>query len=145
MHIDFESYIRNIEHIAKFVSGLLQIHPFGEGYTRTTAVFTIKYLRSIGFDVNNDIFAEHSWYFRNALVRANYKNVRKGIESNSDFLGLFFRNLMMGEHNELKNRCMLINSPTPQVPHKFKRSFDLSPLPLGRKLIQVGRKNYGNS
>lgn len=115
-----------VEHIAKFVSGLWQIHPFGEGNTRTTAVFTIKYLRSIGFDVNLDSFAEHSLYFRNALVRANYKNVSKGIESNPEFLVLFFRNLMMGEHNELKNRYMLINSPTPQVPHKFRRNFKLS-------------------
>ena len=90
-----------VEHIAKFVSNLWQIHPFGEGNTRTTAVFTIKYLRSIGFDVNNDLFAEHSWYFRNALVRANYRNVRKGIEPDMSFLTLFFRNLMMGEHNEL--------------------------------------------
>ena len=65
-----------VAHIAKFVSGIWQIHPFGEGNTRTTAVFTIKYLRSIGFDVNNDLFADKSWFFRNALVRANYRNVR---------------------------------------------------------------------
>ena len=69
-----------VEHIAKFVSGLWQIHPFGEGNTRTTAIFTIKYLRSLGFDVNNDLFEQHSWYFRNALVRANYRNVAKGID-----------------------------------------------------------------
>lgn len=101
-----------VEHIAKFVSNLWQIHPFGEGNTRTTAVFAIKYLRSIGFDVNNDLFAEHSWYFRNALVRANYRNVRKGIEPDMRFLNLFFRNLMMGEHNELKNRYMVVNLPS---------------------------------
>lgn len=101
-----------VEHIAKFVSNLWQIHPFGEGNTRTTAVFAIKYLRSIGFDVNNDLFAEHSWYFRNALVRANYRNVRKGIEPDMRFLNLFFRNLIMGEHNELKNRYMVVNLPS---------------------------------
>lgn len=101
-----------VEHIAKFVSNLWQIHPFGEGNTRTTAVFAIKYLRSIGFDVNNDLFAEHSWYFRNALVRANYRNVRKGIEPDMRFLNLFFRNLMMGERNELKNRYMVVNLPS---------------------------------
>lgn len=101
-----------VDHIAKFVSNLWQIHPFGEGNTRTTAVFAIKYLRSIGFDVNNDLFAEHSWYFRNALVRANYRNVRKGIEPDMRFLNLFFRNLIMGEHNELKNRCMVVNLPS---------------------------------
>lgn len=100
-----------VAHIAKFVANLWQIHPFGEGNTRTTAVFTIKYLRSIGFDVNNDLFAGHSWYFRNALVRANYRNVRKGIEPDMTFLNMFFRNLMMGEHNELKNRYMIVDPP----------------------------------
>lgn len=100
-----------VAHIAKFVANLWQIHPFGEGNTRTTAVFTIKYLRSIGFDVNNDLFAGYSWYFRNALVRANYRNVRKGIEPDMTFLNMFFRNLMMGEHNELKNRYMIVDPP----------------------------------
>ena len=100
-----------VNHIAKFVSGIWQIHPFGEGNTRTTAVFTIKYLRSIGFDVNNDLFADNSWYFRNALVRANYRNVLKGIEPDMTFLISFFRNLMMGEENELKNRYLVIDVP----------------------------------
>lgn len=95
-------------HITKFVSGLWQIHPFGEGNTRTTAVFTILYLRSIGFDVENDLFAKHSWYFRNALVRANYQNIQKGVIRNSAYLELFFRNLLMGEKNELKNRQLII-------------------------------------
>ena len=93
-----------VKHITFFVSHLWQIHAFGEGNTRTTAVFTIKYLRSLGFNVNNDIFAENSWYFRNALVRANYNNLQKGIQENPEFLERFFRNLLMGEHNELKNR-----------------------------------------
>lgn len=93
-----------VKHITFFVSRLWQIHAFGEGNTRTTAVFTIKYLRSLGFNVNNDIFAENSWYFRNALVRANYNNLKKGIHENSEYLEKFFRNLLLGEHNELKNR-----------------------------------------
>ena len=97
-----------IAHISKFVAGLWQIHPFGEGNTRTTAVFTIQYLRSIGFDVNNDLFAENSWYFRNALVRANYKNIMKGIDYSPIFLERFFRNLLLGETNELRNRYLLI-------------------------------------
>ena len=84
-----------VAHIAKFVSGIWQIHPFGEGNTRTTAVFTIKYLRSIGFDVNNDLFADKSWFFRNALVRANYRNVRKEVEPDMSFLILFFRFFFM--------------------------------------------------
>ena len=93
-----------IKHITFFVSRLWQIHAFGEGNTRTTAVFTIKYLRSMGYKVDNDIFAQNSWYFRNALVRANYKNLKEGIEENPVYLERFFRNLILGENNELKNR-----------------------------------------
>lgn len=99
------------EHLAKFVAGLWQIHPFGEGNTRTTAVFTIKYLRSQGFDVNNDLFERYSWYFRNALVRANYRNLKKGINYEPLFLVRFFRNLLLGENNTLKNRYMMIDGP----------------------------------
>ena len=97
-----------ISHIVDFVTLLWQNHPFREGNTRTTAVFVIKYLRSIGFKVDNDLFADNSWYFRNALVRANYRNPSKGIEPNKSFLIRFFRNLTLGEHHELKNRYMLI-------------------------------------
>lgn len=118
-----------VEHIAKFVSSLWQIHPFGEGNTRTTAIFTIKYLRSLGFNVNNDLFEQHSWYFRNALVRANYRNVAKGIEYEPAFLVRFFRNLLLGEDNTLKNRYMMINPPeewkmpeTEQAPDKHRTS-----------------------
>lgn len=99
-----------VEHIANFVSGLWQIHPFGEGNTRATAVFAIKYLRSMGFDVGNDLFADHSWYFRNALVRANYQNLKRGIVKDNSFLTLFFRNLLLCETNVLKNRNMLVNA-----------------------------------
>lgn len=99
-----------VSQIAKFISGLWQIHPFGEGNTRTTAVFTILYLRSMGFDVANDLFANHSWYFRNALVRANYQNVQKGIMRNPEYLELFFRNLLLGETNELRSRVMVVNA-----------------------------------
>lgn len=98
-----------VRHLTFFVSSLWQIHAFGEGNTRTTAVFTIKYLRSMGFKVGNDIFAKNSWYFRNALVRANYKNVRKGIQQEPEYLEKFFRNLLMGEHNELKNRYLHVD------------------------------------
>lgn len=103
-----------VSHITKFVSGLWQIHPFSEGNTRTVAVFTIQYLRSLGFKVENDLFAKHSWYFRNALVRANYQNVQQGIKRNPEYLELFFRNLLMGEQNELKNRTMSIGSNSSQ-------------------------------
>lgn len=100
-----------VRHICRFVSGLWQIHPFREGNTRTTAVFTIQYLRSMKYSVTNDLFKSYSWYFRNALVRANYKNVRLGIDYDISFLERFFRNLLMGESNELKNRYMLISAP----------------------------------
>lgn len=97
-----------IAHIATFISGIWQIHPFAEGNTRTTAVFTIKYLQSLGYNVNNDPFKQHSWYFRNALVRANYRNITKDIERTTEYLERFFRNLLLGEHNELKNRYLHI-------------------------------------
>ena len=97
-----------ISHVVDFVTLLWQNHPFREGNTRTTAVFVIKYLRSIGFKVNNELFADNSWYFRNALVRANYSNPQNGIQSDKSFLIKFFRNLLLGENNELKNRYMLI-------------------------------------
>ena len=102
---------QKIKHICHFVSGLWQIHPFCEGNTRTTAVFTIQYLRSIGYNVDNEIFALHSWYFRNALVRANYKNSKLGINYDSSFLEKFFQNLLLGANYELKNRYLVIDAP----------------------------------
>ena len=130
-----------ISHISRFISGIWQVHAFREGNTRTTAVFAILYLRDIGFDVANDMFAEHSWYFRNALVRANYRNARKGIDYSPIYLERFFRNLLYGEQWDLRNRYLHIypteewseqpnmsipeqaphNYPTttPQLPNKF--------------------------
>ena len=98
-----------ISHITQFVSGIWQIHAFCEGNTRTTAVFTILYLRDIGFQVNNDMFADHSWYFRNALVRANYRNAVKGIDYTPVYLERFFRNLLLGEQWDLRNRYLHIH------------------------------------
>lgn len=116
-----------VSHITQFISGLWQIHPFGEGNTRTTAVFTIQYLRSMGFNVENDLFANHSWYFRNALVRANYQNIQKGIKRDSMYLERFFRNLLMGESNELRNRFMIVNAPENIVTYTPTRSPTRSP------------------
>lgn len=131
-----------IEHIAKFISGIWQIHAFREGNTRTTAIFTIQYLRSLGYEVNNEMFAKHSWYFRNALVRANYRNIQKGIDYSPIYLVRFFRNLLLKDGWVLKNRYLHIrptdewkvqprlatpqaphklSSNTPQVPHKFSQ------------------------
>ena len=121
-------------HLSRFVSGLWQIHPFSEGNTRATAVFTIQYLRYLGFAVDNDLFEKHSWYFRNALVRANYSNYNLKVNRTTKFLELFFRNLIFGEQNELRNRYLLIeqlqpdnytptgtptSTPTSEVPQHF--------------------------
>ena len=136
-----------IEHIAKFVSGIWQIHAFREGNTRTTAIFTIQYLRSLGYKVNNEMFAKHSWYFRNALVRANYRNINKDIEYSPIYLVHFFRNLLLGESWVLKNRYLHINPTdewkvqprlaTPQVPHTPHQKVDRKG---GQKTEKVGRK-----
>ncbi len=99
-----------IQHIVSFVANLWQIHPFGEGNTRTTAVFIIKYLRVLGFDIDNEMFSKHSWYFRNALVRANYNNLKKGIYASKIYLEYFFRNLLLDEEHNLSNRDLRIDS-----------------------------------
>lgn len=104
-----------IHHLALFVSRLWQIHVFGEGNTRTTAVFFIKYLRTLGFDVTNDIFAENAWYFRNALVRANYNDLKNGVHETTEYLELFLRNLLLDEKNELHNRMMHISGRFAEV------------------------------
>lgn len=113
-----------VKHLAKFTSDIWQIHPFCEGNTRATAVFMIKYMKSFGLQVNNDAFEQHSWYFRNALVRANYTNLQKGIHSTTKYLELFFSNLLLGTNYDLKNRYMHIDyvekdysqSAIPEVP-----------------------------
>lgn len=136
-----------IEHITKFISGIWQIHAFREGNTRTTAIFTIQYLRSLGYEVNNEMFAKHSWYFRNALVRANYRNINKDIEYSPIYLVRFFRNLLLGESWVLKNRYLHIDPTdewkvqprlaTPQVPHTPHQKVDRKG---GQKTEKVGRK-----
>lgn len=98
-----------IHHLAGFVSNLWQIHVCGEGNTRTTAVFFIKYLRTLGFSATNDIFADNAWYFRNALVRANYSNLQSGIHETTEYVELFLRNLLLNEKNELHNRNLHIS------------------------------------
>ncbi|UTC75090.1 winged helix-turn-helix domain-containing protein [Treponema sp. OMZ 792] len=61
-----------------------------------------------GFNFSNETFAENSWYFRNALVRANYNDLQNGIHATTEFLELFFENLLMDAEHELKNRYMHI-------------------------------------
>ncbi len=114
-----------IKHLAWFISRLWQIHIFGEGNTRTTAVFFIKYLRTLGFNVTNDIFSENAWYFRNALVRANYTDLQRGIHETTEYLELFLRNLLLGENNILSNRMLHINAAALQKPDIDTRKPDI--------------------
>jgi fido (protein-threonine AMPylation protein) len=108
-----------IPHFARFISEIWQVHPFSEGNTRATAVFAIKYLRQLGYRVTNNMFAENSWYFRNALVRANYADYPRGVTRDWSYLEAFFRNLLLGESNELKSRYLLIGL-TPQGTDRLK-------------------------
>lgn len=103
------SLSESVKHLAKFASDIWQIHPFCEGNTRATAVFMIKYMKTFGFDVNNDAFEHHSWYFRNALVRANYNDLKNDVHATTKFLEQFFSNLLMGTAYELKNRYMHVD------------------------------------
>lgn len=112
-----------IRHLARFISRLWQIHVFGEGNTRTTAVFFIKYLQSLGFNVTNGIFAKNAWYFRNAMVRANYNNLQKGIHETTEYLELFLKNLLLGEKNRLQNRTMHISGALKQDSEPVKQDF----------------------
>ena len=112
-----------IRHLARFISRLWQIHVFGEGNTRTTAVFFIKYLQSLGFNVTNGIFAKNAWYFRNAMVRANYNNLKKGVHETTEYLELFLKNLLLGEKNRLQNRTMHISGALKQDSEPVKQDF----------------------
>ena len=118
----------SVKHLAKFASDIWQIHPFCEGNTRATAVFMIKYMKTFGFSINKDAFEKNSWYFRNALVRANYNDLQNGIYATTEFLEMFFSNLILGTEYELKNRYMHVDyvddksqSVNPKVP---KSQFD---------------------
>ena len=125
-----------IHHLAFFVSRLWQIHVFGEGNTRTTAVFFIKYLRTLGFDATNDIFAENAWYFRNALVRANYNDLKNGVHETTEYLELFLRNLLLDEKNELHNRTMHISGRFAEVDiERVKVDIESTKVDIRNKLL----------
>jgi len=130
-----------MEHIARFISYLWQIHVFGEGNTRATAVFLIKYLRTFGFEVNNDLFAEHSWYFRNALVRSVYKNHARNIYATNEFLLRFLENLLLGENHVLRNREMHIQLADP-VKIKIDPVNDPVKSSILKHLKQTPKANY---
>jgi len=98
-----------IKLMINFISNLWRIHPFAEGNTRTTAVFTIQYLRFWGHEITSDSFAKSSLYFRNALVRANYTNDNLGISATKEYLGKFFENLLNQGSHALGNQDLHIN------------------------------------
>ncbi len=139
---------KTIKHLANFISRLWQIHIFGEGNTRTTAVFFIKYLRTLGFDATNDIFAENAWYFRNALVRANYTNLQKGIYETIEFLELFIRNLLLNEKNALSNRSLHINAQNPLKPDIEVKKADIelekADIELAKSIASLSKKTKGH-
>ena len=109
LHYDELNKEELLEWIAFFTAGIWHIHPFNEGNTRTIAVFSILLLRPLGYDIHTDVFADHSWYFRNAMVRANYMNELKHIHVNPDFLIRFYRNWMFGDQWDLRNRYLAIH------------------------------------
>ena len=134
LYLNFDEYIRQGEPSQREAA-----------YAWSTAVFTIQYLRSLGFNVENDLFAKHSWYFRNALVRANYKNAIKGIDYSPVFLERFFRNLLLGEQWDLRNRYLHINPPAEwkeqpnlEVPSKQPTS---TPTSTPTSFIHTNNKN----
>lgn len=126
-----------IHHLAGFVSRLWQIHIFGEGNTRTTAVFLIKYLRTLGFDATNDIFAENAWYFRNALVRANYNDLKNGVYETTEYLELFLRNLVLDEKNKLHNRSMHVSGQFVQSANSEDSKSQNGTLKLTREELSI--------
>lgn len=117
----------SIKHFSKFTSDIWQIHPFSEGNTRATAVFMIKYMRTLGLKVENDVFKKYSWYFRNALVQANYNDLKNGIHATTKYLEMFFSNLLLGTDFELKNRYLHINYSS-CMENNTPQSAELEPL-----------------
>lgn len=126
-----------VERLAKFTSGIWQIHPFGEGNTRATAVFIIKYLYTLGFVTNNDLFEQNSKYFRNALVRANYQNLNQDIYYTMEYLNKFFGNLLLGEKNLLDNREMQIKDSTMSGKESSQKSSQKS----SHKILELMKQN----
>ncbi len=126
-----------VERLAKFTSGIWQIHPFGEGNTRATAVFIIKYLYTLGFVTNNDLFEQNSKYFRNALVRANYQNLNQDIYYTMEYLNKFFGNLLLGEKNLLDNREMQIKDSMMSGKESSQKSSQKS----SHKILELMKQN----
>ena len=97
-----------INNITDFSSRIWQTHPFREGNTRTTAIFIIKYLISLGYQVDNTLFKDKSVYFRNALVRSNYFNNEKNVREDNSYLVKFYENLLLGKYNNLQSKDLIV-------------------------------------
>ena len=97
-----------INNITDFSSRIWQTHPFREGNTRTTAIFIIKYLISLGYQVDNTLFKDKSVYFRNALVRSNYFNNEKNVKEDNSYLIKFYENLLLGKNNNLHSKDLIV-------------------------------------
>ena len=97
-----------INNITDFSSRIWQTHPFREGNTRTTVIFIIKYLISLGYQVDNTLFKDKSVYFRNALVRSNYFNNEKNVKEDNSYLIKFYENLLLGKNNNLQSKDLIV-------------------------------------
>ena len=133
-----------IPHFSRFIAQIWQVHPFCEGNTRTVAVFAIKYLKSLGHVATNNMFEKRSWYFRNALVRANYADYAKGVKRDWTYLERFFRNLLLGEKNELKSRYLLIGL-TEEDKQKIRKWSEKSGQKKSGQKKTVRKKRVGES
>lgn len=98
-----------VDWISQFTAAVWHIHPFNEGNTRTTAVMAILIARSLGHDLHTDVFAEHSWYYRNAMVRANYMDLDRNVHIHPEFLIRFYSNWLLGEQWDLRNRYLILH------------------------------------
>lgn len=123
----------DISHLSEYISELWQIHPFAEGNTRSTAVYIIMYLRTKGIDINNDLFNENSSYFRNALVRSVYENLRIGVRSTYKYINIFLENLLCGA-----NHPLLIDDL--KVPYNQEYSDEIE-----RKLARIAGPGISNN
>ncbi|MDR0423086.1 MAG: Fic family protein [Rickettsiales bacterium] len=131
------SKCEKVEHITKFMSGIWQIHPFGEGNTRTTTIFIIKYLQAQGFKIDHKLFVDNTKYFRNALVRANYQNLECNIEYNYDFLNSFFDNLLLSGENVLDSKLLYIDATTQKTTQKILEVLTQNPMVTRTELAQI--------
>ena len=81
--------------LVRIIASIWQTHPFREGNTRTVIVFAVLLAKSLGFEVEHELFKTNSSYVRNALVWAS-----QGIYSKYEYLERIFFDAILGENNE---------------------------------------------